>query len=120
MNSLLGCCDGTKRPECFGLAVLESSLHSVISRLLDCDDALLSTVSKLEVLREFSLTVVFGIDDCLDLRCMVENGRVCPSFTGVGARGQSFKQSAGRLSADIEISLNSVTGVKSQFLECFR
>ena len=99
-------------PERFCFAVAGCSSPSdtepIFSRPLDREEVLLSFDSELSVLWEFSLTVlrvVFCMDQRLDLRRMGEEARVRPSLSGVGVRGQSFRQSAGMFSADIEISL---------------
>ena len=85
-----------------------SDTEPTFSRPLDREEVLLSLDSELSVLWEFSWTVlrvVFCMDQRLALRRMGEEARVRPSLNGVGVRGQSFRQSAGMFSADIEISL---------------
>ena len=85
-----------------------SDTEPTFSRPLDREEVLLSLDSELSVLWEFSwtvLSVVFCMDQRLALRRMGEEARVRPSLNGVGVRGQSFRQSAGMFSADIEISL---------------
>lgn len=96
-----------------------SDTEPTFSRPLDREEVLLSLDSELSVLWEFSWTVLrvvfgmdlFGMDQRLDLRRMGEEARVRPSLNGVGVRGQSFRQSAGMFSADIEISLKKRGGL---------
>ena len=104
-----------KLPElfCFGCSS-PSDTEPTFSRPLDREEVLLSFDSELSVLWEFSLTVlrvVFGMDQRLGRRRMGEEARVRPSLSGVGVRGQSFRQSAGMFSADIEISLKKRGGL---------
>ena len=107
-----------KLPELFCFAAAGCSSPSdtepTFSRPLDREEVLLSFDSELSVLWEFSLTVlrvVFGMDQRLGRRRMGEEARVRPSLSGVGVRGQSFRQSAGMFSADIEISLKKRGGL---------